>query len=71
MGYASALTLSLGELKSLTMTTTVDLDSFGQIRFSPIPPNRGSNTHSRFYWGTKKICWDIKGSSKDNGAKVA
>jgi len=68
---APALILWLGELKSSTTANTVDLDSSGQIRCSPMCSSGAPTLHFRFYWGTKQICWDLDARGNDNSKGTA
>jgi len=72
MGLSSVSLLipRLGELKSSTMITIVDLNISGGARCSPVYSSGSPMPHFSFYWGTEKIAWDLLGACKDDGAPV-
>ena len=68
---ASALTLWLGELGSSTTTTTIEgSDMSDKIIYSPMRSSGSLTLRFSFYWGTKRIVWDLAGGGGDDGAKV-
>ena len=67
---ASANILWLGGLKSSKTAITVDLDTSGQIRCSPMYSSDGLRPRFSFHWGAEQIRWHIRSGCRDDGAKV-
>jgi len=72
MGPTSAFLLIpwLGELKSLTTRTTMDLNTSGRDRFSSNYSSDTLTIRLSFYWTTKKILWDLPSGNASNGMQV-